>query len=283
MVLVLLIQETSCILRIYVYKDLSCTVPYSSAIVCSVPSGLCSHVDHVFSSLLYSNRLAPSNHDRIQHLRHEFHQAKQEEEPDDRRRSYSFQQQQRVCKTSLACAPLPWPLKLPSMHLCKRNTLALSSHYVGYTHRRLHLLAAYIIIGVSYQKVTIINVLQFLSLECNGYFSEMSQCQWRMWPTDANSSKWVKAFKSAWCLVFRAKGDMYYSGILWRISDNAWMVVVLWGGGGGGYICCKLAHHKCISQFICPQTCLYLLGLHRGECVLTLCPWKSVLHFINRC
>uniref|UniRef100_A0AAR2LZ41 PDZ domain-containing protein n=1 Tax=Pygocentrus nattereri TaxID=42514 RepID=A0AAR2LZ41_PYGNA len=40
-----------------------------------------------------SNRLAPSNHDRIQRLRQEFQQAKQEEEPDDRRRTYSFQQQ----------------------------------------------------------------------------------------------------------------------------------------------------------------------------------------------
>ncbi|XP_072535468.1 partitioning defective 3 homolog isoform X2 [Salminus brasiliensis] len=40
-----------------------------------------------------SNRLAPSNHDRIQRLRQEFQQAKQEEEPDDRRRAYSFQQQ----------------------------------------------------------------------------------------------------------------------------------------------------------------------------------------------
>uniref|UniRef100_A0A8C1U1R3 Par-3 family cell polarity regulator n=1 Tax=Cyprinus carpio TaxID=7962 RepID=A0A8C1U1R3_CYPCA len=41
------------------------------------------------------DRLAPSNHDRIQCLRQEFQQTKQEEEPDDRRRSYSFQQQQR--------------------------------------------------------------------------------------------------------------------------------------------------------------------------------------------
>ncbi|XP_051737654.1 partitioning defective 3 homolog isoform X7 [Ctenopharyngodon idella] len=41
-----------------------------------------------------SNRLAPSNHDRIHRLRQEFQQAKQEEEPEDRRRSYSFQQQQ---------------------------------------------------------------------------------------------------------------------------------------------------------------------------------------------
>ncbi|XP_051971188.1 partitioning defective 3 homolog isoform X1 [Xyrauchen texanus] len=40
-----------------------------------------------------SNRLTPSNHDRIQRLRQEFQQAKQEEDPDDRRHSYSFQQQ----------------------------------------------------------------------------------------------------------------------------------------------------------------------------------------------
>ena len=43
-----------------------------------------------------SNRLAPSNHERIQRLRHEFQQARQEgddDEPDDRRRTYSFEQQ----------------------------------------------------------------------------------------------------------------------------------------------------------------------------------------------
>ncbi|XP_035386930.1 partitioning defective 3 homolog isoform X3 [Electrophorus electricus] len=39
-----------------------------------------------------SNRLAPSNHDRIQRLRQEFQQAKQDDEPDERRRTYSFQQ-----------------------------------------------------------------------------------------------------------------------------------------------------------------------------------------------
>ncbi|KAL6467926.1 hypothetical protein MHYP_G00236030 [Metynnis hypsauchen] len=39
------------------------------------------------------NRLAPSNHDRIQRLRHEFQQARQEEdEPDDRHRTYSLEQ-----------------------------------------------------------------------------------------------------------------------------------------------------------------------------------------------
>uniref|UniRef100_A0AAR2IMY3 PDZ domain-containing protein n=1 Tax=Pygocentrus nattereri TaxID=42514 RepID=A0AAR2IMY3_PYGNA len=40
-----------------------------------------------------SNRLAPSNHDRIQRLRHEFQKARQEEEePDDRHRTYSLEQ-----------------------------------------------------------------------------------------------------------------------------------------------------------------------------------------------
>ncbi|KAL7842408.1 hypothetical protein SRHO_G00240970 [Serrasalmus rhombeus] len=39
------------------------------------------------------NRLAPSNHDRIQRLRHEFQKARQEEEePDDRHRTYSLEQ-----------------------------------------------------------------------------------------------------------------------------------------------------------------------------------------------
>ncbi|XP_049334915.1 par-3 family cell polarity regulator alpha, b isoform X1 [Astyanax mexicanus] len=40
-----------------------------------------------------SSRLAPSNHDRIQRLRHEFQQSRQEdEEPDDRQRTYSLEQ-----------------------------------------------------------------------------------------------------------------------------------------------------------------------------------------------
>ncbi|XP_070988345.1 partitioning defective 3 homolog isoform X3 [Oncorhynchus clarkii lewisi] len=39
-----------------------------------------------------SNRLAPSNHDRIQRLRHEFQQARGDDDPDDRRRTYNFEQ-----------------------------------------------------------------------------------------------------------------------------------------------------------------------------------------------
>ncbi|KAJ8336642.1 hypothetical protein SKAU_G00378620 [Synaphobranchus kaupii] len=39
-----------------------------------------------------SNRLTLSNHDRIQRLRHEFQQARQDDDPDDRRRTYSFEQ-----------------------------------------------------------------------------------------------------------------------------------------------------------------------------------------------
>lgn len=45
----------------------------------------CSHV-------LFCNRSAPSNHDRIQRLRQEFQQAKQDEDVEDRRRTYSFEQ-----------------------------------------------------------------------------------------------------------------------------------------------------------------------------------------------
>lgn len=41
-----------------------------------------------------SSRLAPSNHDRIQRLRQEFQQAQGvPDDPDDRRRTYSFEQQ----------------------------------------------------------------------------------------------------------------------------------------------------------------------------------------------
>ncbi|XP_036374586.1 partitioning defective 3 homolog [Megalops cyprinoides] len=39
-----------------------------------------------------STRLSLSNHDRIQRLRHEFQQARQDDDPDDRRRTYSFEQ-----------------------------------------------------------------------------------------------------------------------------------------------------------------------------------------------
>ncbi|XP_059914685.1 partitioning defective 3 homolog [Gadus macrocephalus] len=53
------------------------------------------HPHSLFSSLpsRHSNRLAPSNHDRIQRLRHEFQQAQTgPDDPDDRRRTYSFEQ-----------------------------------------------------------------------------------------------------------------------------------------------------------------------------------------------
>ncbi|XP_029605014.1 partitioning defective 3 homolog [Salmo trutta] len=46
----------------------------------------------VFLSPPCSNRLAPTNHDRIQRLRHEFQQARGDDDPDDRRRTYSFEQ-----------------------------------------------------------------------------------------------------------------------------------------------------------------------------------------------
>ncbi|XP_055003094.1 partitioning defective 3 homolog isoform X3 [Sorex araneus] len=43
-------------------------------------------------SAVDSNRSTPSNHDRIQRLRQEFQQAKQDEDVEDRRRTYSFEQ-----------------------------------------------------------------------------------------------------------------------------------------------------------------------------------------------
>ncbi|XP_053524842.1 partitioning defective 3 homolog isoform X8 [Artibeus jamaicensis] len=44
------------------------------------------------TSPIDSNRATPSNHDRIQRLRQEFQQAKQDEDVEDRRRTYSFEQ-----------------------------------------------------------------------------------------------------------------------------------------------------------------------------------------------
>ncbi|XP_054550994.1 partitioning defective 3 homolog isoform X17 [Talpa occidentalis] len=52
------------------------------------------------SSAVDSNRSTPSNHDRIQRLRQEFQQAKQDEDVEDRRRTYSFEQ--------------PWPNSRPT-------------------------------------------------------------------------------------------------------------------------------------------------------------------------
>uniref|UniRef100_A0A4W5QC80 Par-3 family cell polarity regulator alpha, b n=1 Tax=Hucho hucho TaxID=62062 RepID=A0A4W5QC80_9TELE len=50
------------------------------------------HIFPLSLSTPCSNRLAPSNHDRIQRLRHEFQQARGDDDPDDRRRTYSFEQ-----------------------------------------------------------------------------------------------------------------------------------------------------------------------------------------------
>ncbi|XP_059040226.1 partitioning defective 3 homolog isoform X17 [Mustela lutreola] len=47
---------------------------------------------HSKPSSVDSNRSTPSNHDRIQRLRQEFQQAKQDEDIEDRRRTYSFEQ-----------------------------------------------------------------------------------------------------------------------------------------------------------------------------------------------
>lgn len=49
------------------------------------------YIDHVHPPPL-SNRSTPNNHDRIQRLRQEFQQAKQDEDVEDRRRTYSFEQ-----------------------------------------------------------------------------------------------------------------------------------------------------------------------------------------------
>ena len=46
----------------------------------------------IYALLSFSNRATPSNHDRIQRLRQEFQQAKQDEDVEDRRRTYSFEQ-----------------------------------------------------------------------------------------------------------------------------------------------------------------------------------------------
>lgn len=48
-------------------------------------------IDH-FHPPSFSNRSTPNNHDRIQRLRQEFQQAKQDEDVEDRRRTYSFEQ-----------------------------------------------------------------------------------------------------------------------------------------------------------------------------------------------
>ncbi|KAL0965991.1 hypothetical protein UPYG_G00289160 [Umbra pygmaea] len=65
-----------------------------------------------------SNRLVPSNHDRIQRLRHEFQQAQQDEDdPDDRRRTYSFEQ--------------PWPNNNAGSGLYQTERQATGRHSVS--------------------------------------------------------------------------------------------------------------------------------------------------------
>lgn len=58
--------------------------------------------------LFSSTQMTPSNHDRIQRLRHEFQQAKQEEDLDGHKRSYSFNQPW--------VSVLPWKLVLGNSH-----------------------------------------------------------------------------------------------------------------------------------------------------------------------
>lgn len=43
-------------------------------------------------SYLLSSQMTPSNHDRIQRLRHEFQQAIQDDDSEDHQRTYSFDQ-----------------------------------------------------------------------------------------------------------------------------------------------------------------------------------------------
>ncbi|XP_008566942.1 PREDICTED: partitioning defective 3 homolog isoform X3 [Galeopterus variegatus] len=58
-----------------------------------------------------SNRSTPSNHDRIQRLRQEFQQAKQDEDIEDRRRTYSFEQ--------------PWPNSRPAAAQSGRHSVSV--------------------------------------------------------------------------------------------------------------------------------------------------------------
>uniref|UniRef100_A0A8C0PTY2 Partitioning defective 3 homolog n=1 Tax=Canis lupus familiaris TaxID=9615 RepID=A0A8C0PTY2_CANLF len=66
-----------------------------------------------------SNRSTPSNHDRIQRLRQEFQQAKQDEDVEDRRRTYSFEQpwakqeKCQLCVPGFLGAELPPRRRLP--------------------------------------------------------------------------------------------------------------------------------------------------------------------------
>lgn len=67
-----------------------CTVAVVPCKEIAVTDGFLS-IDH-FHPPSFSNRSTPNNHDRIQRLRQEFQQAKQEEDVEDRRRTYSFEQ-----------------------------------------------------------------------------------------------------------------------------------------------------------------------------------------------
>lgn len=75
-------------------------------------------MSHHVTSSFCSNRLTPSNHDRIQRLRQEFQQIRQEEvEPDDHQRSYSLEQTWvsvwAVCVHPWSLDVRPWSLGTP--------------------------------------------------------------------------------------------------------------------------------------------------------------------------
>lgn len=60
--------------------------------------------------------MVPSNHDRIQKLRHEFQQAKQEEDQEEQRHAYSFNQPWVSVWLEAALASATGAALLPAMH-----------------------------------------------------------------------------------------------------------------------------------------------------------------------
>ncbi|MEQ2251001.1 Partitioning defective 3 [Ilyodon furcidens] len=76
-----------------ILQAISCRADRTRSLAHNGPLTLIHLTPSSFFFSVLSNRLTPSNHDRIQRLRQEFQQAQNvPEDPDDRRRTYSFEQ-----------------------------------------------------------------------------------------------------------------------------------------------------------------------------------------------
>lgn len=109
-----------------------CPIGAHIAFQCQAPAeGICRTWCSRDPVLFFSNRSTPSNHDRIQRLRQEFQQAKQEGDVEDRRRTYSFEQ------PWVRASPLPAGEALPLQPPARAMTSAPSAEEMRHSGARV--------------------------------------------------------------------------------------------------------------------------------------------------